>query len=84
MKRLLSSDLVSLRSGLPSEMQLTTKSMHSSRDMCVKRLSTSKDTINLPNIDKDWMPCTKVKVSIAQCSVGMCGDKRLQRYLAKL
>ena len=51
--------------------------------MFIKRLSTSKDTINLPNIERDWMSCTKVKVSVAQCSVGMCGDKKSQRYLAK-
>ena len=65
-------------------MQLTARSMHFSKGMFVKRLSTSKDTINLPNIARDWMSCTKVKVSVAQCSVGMCGDKRSQRYLAKL
>ena len=53
----------------------------------MKRLLSSeepKETMSLPNIDKDWMSCTKVKVSEAQCSVGMCDDKRSQRYLAKL
>ena len=54
MKRLLSSDSLNLGSGLPLEIQLTARSMHSSRGMLVKRLSTLKEIIYLPNIDNVW------------------------------
>ena len=30
------------------------------------------------------MSCTKVKVSVAQWSVGMCGDKRLQKITSQV
>ena len=58
-------------------MQLTPRSMHSSRGMLVKRLSTSNETMNLPNIDKDWVSCTRVEVYIlSQVIIVKCSNRR--------
>ena len=62
---LLSSFLLSFNPGLASVIYLMARLIQSSRGMLVKRLSASKETINIPCKDRSLISFTKVKESEA-------------------